>query len=128
MKARVREKFTFDAAHAVIINGEPEEIHGHTFRLEVVVEGELREGYVIDFLELRKIVESVVNRLRHKNLNKLFENPTTENIALWIAQRIGEVLPPNVRLQRIVLWEGDENGVEFEFEEKENQTSTSRQS
>lgn len=121
MKARVREKFTFDAAHAVVINGEPEEIHGHTFRLEVVVEGELRKGYVIDFLELREIVESIIDKLRHKNLNKLFENPTTENIALWIAQRVREELPPNVRLQRIVLWEGDENGVEFEFEEQKRE-------
>jgi len=115
MKARIIERFTFDAAHAVVIKGKPEEIHGHTFRLEVVVEGELREGYVIDFLELRNIVENIVANLRHKNLNRFFDNPTTENIALWIAQKIREKLPSNVRLQRIILWEGDENGVEFEF-------------
>ncbi|WP_324735942.1 6-carboxytetrahydropterin synthase [Thermococcus sp. SY098] len=115
MKARIRERFKFDAAHAVVINGEPEEIHGHTFRLEVVVEGELRKGYIIDFLELRKIVEGVIANLRHKNLNKFFENPTTENIALWIAQKVEKKLPPTIKLQKIILWEGDENGVEFEF-------------
>jgi len=115
MKARVVERFKFEAAHAVVINGKPEEIHGHTFRLEIAVEGELRGGYVIDFLELRRIVGEIIERLDHRNLNDLFENPTTENIALWIAREVMKRLPERVRLQRIVLWEGEENGVEFEF-------------
>ncbi|WP_456423967.1 6-pyruvoyl trahydropterin synthase family protein [Thermococcus sp.] len=115
MKARIIERFKFEAAHAVVINGKPEEIHGHTFRLEVAVEGELKEGYVIDFLELRRIVKEVIDMLDHRNLNALFDNPTTENVALWIAEEIEKRLPNRVRLQRIVLWEGEENGVEFEF-------------
>ncbi|AIF69732.1 6-pyruvoyl tetrahydropterin synthase [Palaeococcus pacificus DY20341] len=116
MRARIREKFKFEAAHAVAINGGLEEIHGHTYRLEVFVEGELKEGYVMDFLELRRIVErEVIEKLDHKNLNRLFNNPTTENIALWIAERIREALPAESRLYKVVLWEGDDNGVEFEF-------------
>lgn len=115
MKARIREKFVFDAAHAVKINGELEEIHGHTFRGEVFIEGEIREGYIMDFLELRRILNNAIAPLRHKNLNRLFKNPTTENIALWIAERIKKALPQGIRLHKIVLWEGDENGVEFEF-------------
>ena len=79
MKARIREKFKFDAAHAVVINGKPEEIHGHTFKLEVVVKGELRGGYVIDFLELREIVEGVIANLRHKNLNRFL---TTQQLKI----------------------------------------------
>lgn len=115
MKSRVVERFKFEAAHAVIIDGQAEEIHGHTFRLEVAVEGPLKNGYVMDFLELRRIVENIIKELGHKNLNSLFKNPTTENIALWIAEEIQEKLPGGVQLKRIVLWEGDENGVEFEF-------------
>jgi len=115
MKSRIIERFKFDAAHAVAINGEPEEIHGHTFRLEVAVEGELRDGYVMDFLELRKFVAEVIEKLDHRNLNALFDNPTIENVALWIAEEVEKRLPDGVRLKRIVLWEGDENGVEFEF-------------
>lgn len=115
MKARIREKFVFDAAHAVTINGEPEEIHGHTFRGEIVIEGEIKDGYIMDFLELRKILDNAIAPLRHKNLNKLFENPTTENIALWIAERVRKNLPQDIKLHKVVLWEGDENGVEFEF-------------
>ncbi|WP_297091229.1 6-carboxytetrahydropterin synthase [Thermococcus sp.] len=115
MKSRVVERFKFEAAHAVIIDGRPEEIHGHTFWLEVAVEGPLRDGYVIDFLQLRAIVEEVINKLDHRNLNALFENPTTENIALWIAREVEKRLPEGVKLHRLRLWEGEENGVEFEF-------------
>ncbi len=115
MKSRVVERFKFEAAHAVIIDGKPEEIHGHTFRLEVTVEGPLRNGYVIDFLQLRAIVEEVIKKLDHRNLNAIFENPTTENVALWIASEVEKKLPEGVKLYRLVLWEGDENGVEFEF-------------
>jgi 6-pyruvoyl tetrahydropterin synthase/QueD family protein len=115
MKSRVVERFKFEAAHAVIINGQAEEIHGHTFRLEVAVEGPLKNGYVMDFLELRAIVGDILKKLDHRNLNSLFENPTTENIALWIAEEVKKRLPGDVKLKRIVLWEGDDNGIEFEF-------------
>ncbi|AFL94217.1 6-pyruvoyl-tetrahydropterin synthase [Thermococcus cleftensis] len=115
MRARIVERFKFEAAHAVVIDGKPEELHGHTFRLEVAVEGPLRNGYVMDFLELRKLVEEILEELDHRNLNGIFENPTTENVALWIAGEVEKRLSNGVRLKRIVLWEGDENGVEFEF-------------
>lgn len=115
MKSCIVERFKFEAAHAVIIDGKPEEIHGHTFWLEVAVEGPLRNGYVTDFLELRRTVGEIIERLDHRNLNTLFENPTTENVALWIAEEVKKKLPKGVRLRRIVLWEGEENGVELEF-------------
>ncbi len=115
MKSRVVERFKFEAAHAVVIDGKPEEVHGHTFRLEIAVEGPLRNGYVVDFIGLRTIVEEIIKKLDHRNLNVLFENPTTENIALWIAGEIEKRLPEGAKLRRLRLWEGDENGVEFEF-------------
>lgn len=116
MRSRVREKFKFESAHALLLGETLEEMHGHTYHLEVVVEGEVEEGYVIDFLELRRIVErEVIEKLDHRNLNKIFPNPTTENIALWIGKRIEEALPERLKLHKVILWEGDENGVEFEF-------------
>ncbi|ASJ10762.1 6-pyruvoyl tetrahydropterin synthase [Thermococcus sp. P6] len=115
MRARIVERFRFEAAHAVVIDGKPEEIHGHTFHLEVAVGGEMKGGYVMDFLLLRRIVNEAIEKLDHRNLNELFENPTTENIALWIAGEIGEGLPEGVRVERVTLWEGEDNGVELEF-------------
>ncbi|AEH24730.1 6-pyruvoyl trahydropterin synthase family protein [Pyrococcus yayanosii] len=115
MKIRVTSRFKFEAAHAVKIGDAWEEVHGHTFTLEVTVEGPLRRDYVIDFLKLRKIVEGVVRELDHRNLNNLLDNPTVENIALRIAGRIRDRLPSHVKLKRVILWEGDENAVELEF-------------
>ncbi len=115
MRSRIVERFKFEAAHSVAMNGKPEETHGHTFRLEVVVEGPIRGGYVMDFIQLRRIVEGVTSKLDHRNLNTLFDNPTTENVALWIAEGVKKHLPNGVTLKRLTLWEGDENGVEFEF-------------
>ncbi|ACS33870.1 6-pyruvoyl trahydropterin synthase family protein [Thermococcus gammatolerans] len=115
MRARIIERFKFEAAHSVVVEGRPEEIHGHTFRLEVVVEGPLKNGYVMDFIQLRKIVGGIIGKLDHRNLNHIFENPTTENLALWIAKETSRNLPEGVRLKRLTLWEGDDNGVELEF-------------
>ncbi len=115
MKARIVERFKFEAAHSVVVEGRLEELHGHTFRLEVAVEGPIKGGYVMDFIQLRKIVGGIIGKLDHRNLNLLFENPTTENIALWISEEVSKGLPEGVYLKRVALWEGDDNGVELEF-------------
>ncbi|AFK22695.1 6-pyruvoyl tetrahydropterin synthase family protein [Pyrococcus sp. ST04] len=115
MKSRVIVRTSFDAAHAVKVEEDWEELHGHTFFLEVTVEGSIKHGYIMDFVKLQKLVESVTRELDHRNLNKFFDNPTTENIALWIAERIKEKLPGNVSLKRLVLWEGKDYGVELEW-------------
>ncbi|BAA29724.1 6-pyruvoyl trahydropterin synthase family protein [Pyrococcus horikoshii] len=115
MKSRIIVRTSFDAAHAVKVGDHWEDVHGHTFFLEVAIEGEIKNGYVMDFLELRKIVEEITKELDHRNLNNIFENPTTENIALWIGERIRDKLPPYVKLKRVVLWEGKDNGVELEW-------------
>ena len=60
-------------------------------------------GLVQDFEDVERIVgERVVEALDHRYLNDLIENPTAENIALWIWKR----LEPAMRgLDEIVLWE-----------------------
>jgi len=58
---------------------------------------------VEDFDRIERIVdEKVVNALDHQNLNDLMENPTAEEILLWIWQRLERSLP---RLDELVLWE-----------------------
>ncbi len=103
---RVAREFTFDAAHYVLDDkGSPcEEPHGHTYKLRVVVEGEVGEdGMVVDFREIKSIVgEVVLSELDHKDLNKVMDNPTAENIALWILEKLKKKL--NVVSVRV--WEG----------------------
>ena len=83
--------FTFDAAHALTqYYGKCENMHGHTYRLEVTVEGPVAEnGMVVDFVLLKRIVKRrVLEKLDHQNLNDHFENPSAELIAQWIWEQL----------------------------------------
>jgi 6-pyruvoyltetrahydropterin/6-carboxytetrahydropterin synthase len=58
---------------------------------------------VVDFDELTHIVRStVIDALDHRHLNDIIENPTSENIVLWIWQRLIAPLP---QLAELTLWE-----------------------
>jgi 6-pyruvoyltetrahydropterin/6-carboxytetrahydropterin synthase len=95
--------------------------HGHTYELEVTVEGEIdpETGYVMDFGDLKRTVHEAVIRevdRRHLNFDVPFLagiNPTAENIAVAFWDRLqGRVAP--ARLVRIRLNETDKNRVVFE--------------
>jgi 6-pyruvoyltetrahydropterin/6-carboxytetrahydropterin synthase len=94
--------------------------HGHTYGLEVTVEGPVdpERGWVLDFADLRRIVaEKVVRRCDLKNLNTDVPflagiNPTAENIAVRIWEELGPEFAP-ARLVRIVLHETERNRVVY---------------
>lgn len=108
---RVGREFYFDASHFLPdYRGKCERVHGHTYRLDVTVKGKLKRGMVMDFEDLKKVVERrVLNKLDHKNLNDLFENPTAENIAEWIFNE----LKKGLKVDSIRLWEGMGKWVEI---------------
>jgi len=57
---------SFSAAHFISFGGKCERIHGHNYAVSVVLEGELTEDrYVLDFVELKKIVRQICDRLDH---------------------------------------------------------------
>lgn len=105
----LRKEFIFDAAHNLIhYHGKCEALHGHTYRLAVVLEGYPdEEGMVLDFCELSAIVkERVVSRLDHAYLNDIIEQPTAENIAHWVWDQIEDVVVrPNCHLSFVEVWE-----------------------
>ncbi|MDR1621179.1 MAG: 6-carboxytetrahydropterin synthase QueD [Synergistaceae bacterium] len=105
----LRKEFTFDAAHNLVhYHGKCEALHGHTYRLAVVLEGTPDgEGMILDFLELSRVVkERVVSRLDHSYINDILPQPTAENIANWAWEQIETaVLRPNCRLSRVEVWE-----------------------
>jgi 6-pyruvoyltetrahydropterin/6-carboxytetrahydropterin synthase len=94
--------------------------HGHNYKLEVKVTGDIdpETGYVIDLKILKDIIEDeVMERFDHKNLNldtKEFAdlNPTAENIAVVIYNLIRPRLDANLELG-IRLYETERNYVEY---------------
>lgn len=70
-------------------------MHGHSYTVEIIVEGELDEsaGWVIDFAEIDRAWTPLGHRLDHKTLNDIpgLENPTSENLALWIWRSLADL-------------------------------------
>ena len=72
-------------------------LHGHSFKVEVVVAGEMDEskGYLVDYGDIKAACEPIRQRLDHCYLNEIegLENPTSEVLARWIWQRLAPSLP-----------------------------------
>ena len=106
---QIRKHFRFEAAHVLPYHeGKCARLHGHSYRLEVAVRGPIRvdgaaRGMIEDFDVIKKIVKrEIIDELDHQSLNDVMENPTCEQIILWIWQRLQPVL---TGLDELVLWE-----------------------
>jgi 6-pyruvoyltetrahydropterin/6-carboxytetrahydropterin synthase len=109
MIVRLSKTFSFEAAHSLPTFPDGHKcrrLHGHSFRFEVVVEGEVdaERGYLIDYGDIKLAAEPIVKQLDHYNLNEIdgLENPTSELIAKWIFERIKPALP---QLTSIIVYE-----------------------
>ena len=107
---------TFAAGHALRnYRGKCENVHGHNYRCQVTLEGAgLDEiGLLVDFVELKRVVHGVLDRLDHQWLNEFppFDvlNPSAENMARYIYQQVAEGLKlrQGVRIALVKLWETD---------------------
>jgi len=110
----ITKVFTFDSAHSLPnYPGHCKNIHGHTYKLEVTVRGEINPvtGMVIDFYDLKSIVrEYAVSKLDHCYINDILPCiPTAENIAIWICRSIQTKVP---MLYKVKLWETPTSAVE----------------
>jgi 6-pyruvoyltetrahydropterin/6-carboxytetrahydropterin synthase len=111
----IYKEFSFDSAH--FLPNVPEghkcrNMHGHTYRLRVFIQGEIdpHYGWIMDFKDLKDVVGKVIDVLDHKLINDIpgLENPTAEIITKWIWQEIKPLLP---LLSRIELYETPTTGV-----------------
>ena len=107
--------FKFDAAHNLIqYHGKCEKLHGHTYRMRIVLEGQPdSEGMIIDFCEVKDIVkERVISRLDHSYLNDIITQPSAENIAVWVWNELYNSLRrDNCRLYEVHIWETETSSV-----------------
>jgi len=112
----------FSAAHLLPRHpGKCKDLHGHTYKVEVVVEGEKKDDTecVADFSEVKAIVEEVLEVVDHKLLNELIADPTSENVALFLKDALEQRLngsPLGVSLHSIKVWEAKDKWVMVERE------------
>jgi len=104
---RVGKIFYFSAAHYLPGNKGPcANIHGHNYKLEVEVTGDIYQGMIIDFHLLKGVIErTIIDVYDHKSLNEFFDNPTAENMVLKFATDIKKCLSTTINLTKLKLWE-----------------------
>ncbi len=115
---KITQAFSFEAAH-FLPNVAPTHrcrgMHGHSYRVELKLEGPVdpKTGFVVDFFTIEKAVEPLRAELDHHCLNEIvgLENPTAENIAVWIFQRIKKALP---QLASVIVHETKDCYAEYE--------------
>jgi 6-pyruvoyltetrahydropterin/6-carboxytetrahydropterin synthase len=96
----LKKVFQFEAAHLLPHLPETHKcrrLHGHSFKVEVKVSGpcDPRLGWVMDYADITAAFRPILQRLDHYYLNEVpgLENPTSENIALWIWKELKPSLP-----------------------------------
>ena len=97
---KITQAFTFEAAHRlprVAPTHRCFNMHGHSYRVELELAGEVdpETGFVVDFFDIESAFAPLLKQLDHHCLNDIegLENPTAENIALWIWTRVSRDLP-----------------------------------
>lgn len=111
----VSKEFTFDSAHHLhCYEGKCKSLHGHTYKLQVIMRGKVDErGITIDFADIKRIAKArIIDRLDHRYLNEVLPpmNTTAENMVVWMYEQlrdalVSEGLYPAVRVEEVRLWE-----------------------
>ncbi len=110
--------FRFDSAHYLpnVPKGHKcGGMHGHTYTLKVSIAGKpsIQTGWIMDYTDLKETVKPWIELLDHQVLNTVegLENPTSENLCLWLWKKIKPEIP---NLVRIELNETPDSGVIYE--------------
>lgn len=108
-------KATFSAAHSLQdYDGPCSRVHGHNWVVEVVACGERLppNGMLVDFRDIKHATSEVLSQLDHTNLNDVSPfseiNPTSENLARWIYERVSERIDTSdVKVTRVNVREAE---------------------
>ena len=135
---RLQKNMKFDAAHRLQSHdGQCKNLHGHTWRVEVVLTGPVGDnGMILDFSHLKKIMSSVIDEFDHATIIQagdteliksvegqkfkhviLPEDPTAEYLSKYIDWELAKkfdsyeipmgALPGKIRILTVKVWESD---------------------
>ena len=112
---------TFSAAHSLRnYPGNCKNIHGHNWKIEVVMQSEHLDdlGMSIDFRMLKQETEGLLNTLDHTFLNDHSPfntiNPTAENMARWLYEALSKrVNGPRAKGSRLSVWENENSSASY---------------
>jgi len=101
MQVELSKSFRFEAAHRLPMlppEHKCHRMHGHSFQIEITVTGPIdpKLGWLIDFDEITSLIEPIVmGELDHRVLNEVqgLENATSENLSVWVWNRVKPLLP-----------------------------------
>ena len=112
----ITKRFSFCYGHFLPGHeGKCANVHGHNADLEVEVSGYEYGGYegmIMDFGNLKKVVEPIIDKLDHQLINstlwgQTMGTPTAENMIRWFAAELMRALPIGVYLMSLSLSETD---------------------
>ncbi|TDO01353.1 6-pyruvoyl trahydropterin synthase family protein [Sunxiuqinia elliptica] len=141
-KIRVTKQFGFEMSHALTnYDGLCSNIHGHSYKLQITLLGEPlesagnpKDGMVMDFSVLKKLVKKhivepfdhslMINDIAaHEKLTELGDlyrrqhlvnfQPTTENMVIFIADKLKKLLPEHLELFSVRLYETNNSFAEW---------------
>lgn len=104
---------SFKAKHHLWLHKDkPEPAHPHHWKVEAYIDSQKldSEGMALDFIELDKDLDLLIKPFKNSDINKIkpFDkiNPTAENIASWIFDRlIKKYDTSHQKLEKVVIWE-----------------------
>lgn len=111
----------FSAAHNLRdYKGKCEKLHGHNYRVQVFIRGEKldKSGLLADFVEIKKALKKVLDKLDHRYLNEVppFDklNPTAENISQYIFESYqSPVTSHQLQVYKVTVWESDTSSASY---------------
>jgi len=117
MSYRVTVSARFEAAHNLIdYAGGPEPLHGHSYRVEAVLEADKLQQYdlAVDFVPAKKALAAIAAEFDYGYVNEHAafrgRNTSAENLARYFSERLDSSGALGwSRVFEVTVWEGPEN-------------------
>ncbi len=100
MKIELKQQFQIESARFLPflpVSHPCHKMHGHSFKITFTLTGEMdpRLGWLIDYNEIESLLKPLLALIDHKVLNEVLglENPTTENLCVWLYENARKALP-----------------------------------